>query len=145
MLGWITAVLEANRERSKMRMDPRVASSHGLFMNLSVVILHMCEPFLEPMNGKAWGKVDVRWVAELSATALDHLESWPLFVICFNRCLGLPRPPEGRIAAEWLGCCGRETGRHTFRQPRGRKSGLLCSDIVYWVARDGMAKSKVDT
>ena len=68
MLGWITAVLEANRERSKMRMDPRLASSHGLFMNLSVVMLHMCEPFLEPMNGKAWGKVDARWVAELSAT-----------------------------------------------------------------------------
>ena len=59
MLDWIANAIELNaKERSKMKMDPREAAPHGFFVNLNAVLLQMCEPFLEPLSGKAWGKVD---------------------------------------------------------------------------------------
>ena len=59
MLQWIATCLEWNsKERSKMKMDHTHAASHGFFMNLDAVLLKMCEPFLEPLSGKAWPKVD---------------------------------------------------------------------------------------
>lgn len=59
MLKWIALCLECNaKERSKMNMDPAHAAPHGFFINLDSVLLKMCEPFLDPLSGKAWGKVD---------------------------------------------------------------------------------------
>lgn len=59
MLDWLANAIESNaKERSKMKMDPREAAPHGFFINLDAVLLQMCEPFLDPLSGKAWGKVD---------------------------------------------------------------------------------------
>ncbi|KAK9806446.1 hypothetical protein WJX73_007867 [Symbiochloris irregularis] len=62
MLAWFAAVLEINDERAKLQGDPALAASDGFFLNLSAVLLRCCQPFLEPLSGKAWGKVDPRYV-----------------------------------------------------------------------------------
>ena len=59
-LQWLGAVLEVNEERAKLQANPALAASDGFFLNLSAVLLRCCEPFLEPLSGKAWGKVDPR-------------------------------------------------------------------------------------
>lgn len=59
MVKWIGICLEWNsKERSKMKMDYAHAAPDSFFINLDAVLLKMCEPFLEPLSGKAWGKVD---------------------------------------------------------------------------------------
>lgn len=59
MLDWIADAIESNaKERSKMKMDIQEAAPHGFFVNLNAVLLQMCEPFLDPLSGKAWGKLD---------------------------------------------------------------------------------------
>ena len=40
--------------------DPARSASHGFFINLNAVLLRLCDPFLEPLSGKAWGKLDAR-------------------------------------------------------------------------------------
>ena len=60
MLSWLALALQSNAERGKMQMDPRKAANHSFFISLNAVLLKLCEPFLEPLSGKAWGKVDPR-------------------------------------------------------------------------------------
>ncbi|KAK9840736.1 hypothetical protein WJX81_001139 [Elliptochloris bilobata] len=62
MLRWLAHAIEANVERSKSMGDPARSASHGFFINLNAVLLRLCDPFLEPMSGKAWGKLDARYV-----------------------------------------------------------------------------------
>ena len=63
MLEWLAAVIECNaKERSKMNMDHNQAASHGFFVTFNAVLLKMCEPFLDPLSGKAWGKIDAGYV-----------------------------------------------------------------------------------
>ena len=64
MLGWLALALQSNSERGKMQMDPRKAANHSFFISLNAVLLKLCEPFLEPLSGKAWGKVDPRCASE---------------------------------------------------------------------------------
>ena len=61
MLSWLALSLECNAERNKMQMNPRLASNHSFFVSLDTVLLRLCDPFLEPLSGKAWGKVDAGW------------------------------------------------------------------------------------
>ncbi len=58
MLAWLAAALELNAERGKMQMRIEKASSHGFAVNLSGVLMRLCDPFVDPLQGKAWGKLD---------------------------------------------------------------------------------------
>ena len=58
MLAWLARALEINRERNKLQMNPRLAGTHSFFASLDAVLLSLCDPFLEPLSGKAWGKLD---------------------------------------------------------------------------------------
>lgn len=53
--------------------DPARSASHGFFINLNAVLLRLCDPFLEPMSGKAWGKLDARHVPALLFEAYQSL------------------------------------------------------------------------
>ena len=53
--------------------DPARSASHGFFINLNAVLLRLCDPFLEPMSGKAWGKLDARHVPALLLEAQQLL------------------------------------------------------------------------
>jgi hypothetical protein len=37
MIRWMAAVIEGNRERAKMRWDPKKGASHGFFWNFNQV------------------------------------------------------------------------------------------------------------
>ncbi len=70
MLTWLALALQSNAERGKMQMDPRKAATHSFFISLNAVLLKLCEPFLEPLSGKAWGKVDPRYAHSLSSSRM---------------------------------------------------------------------------
>lgn len=57
-MRWFGLALECNTERNKLQMNPRLASNHSFFVGLVTVLLRLCDPFLEPLSGKAWGKLD---------------------------------------------------------------------------------------
>jgi ubiquitin conjugation factor E4 B len=56
MLCWIAEALRRNVGRSKLQTNPIVTASHGFMLNLSMVLLMLCEPFLE--GGKGRDKID---------------------------------------------------------------------------------------
>ncbi len=60
MLKFIALALEANQEHTKEMPDVSLAAPRGMMLNLSAVLLKVCEPFLDPATGKAWGKLDSR-------------------------------------------------------------------------------------
>jgi ubiquitin conjugation factor E4 B len=69
-LDWLGAALRTNAERAKMRPDPKKAATDGFMLNLAAVALRLCEPFLDPRSGKAWGKLDARYPSDPRARAL---------------------------------------------------------------------------
>lgn len=81
MLDWLAAALHTNHERAKLRPDPKKAASDGFMINISITMLHLCDPFIDPGGGKAWGKLDARYVSDPTSR------------------LGLP-PDETRLAAD---------------------------------------------
>ncbi|CAK0786013.1 hypothetical protein CVIRNUC_009226 [Coccomyxa viridis] len=78
MLSWLALALQSNAERGKMQMDPRKAANHSFFISLNAVLLKLCEPFLEPLSGKAWGKVDPSYIT--GSKRIDHKEDTKLAV-----------------------------------------------------------------
>lgn len=64
ILDWLSVALSTNRERTKMRPDMHKASTDGFMINLCSVFLRLCRPFLDPSNGKAWGKLDAQYVSD---------------------------------------------------------------------------------
>ncbi|PRW05883.1 putative ubiquitin conjugation factor E4 [Chlorella sorokiniana] len=71
MLNWLAAALDSNLERTKMRPDPKKMSTDGFALNLALVLLRCCDPFVDPASGKAWGKLDVRYACD-PAARLKH-------------------------------------------------------------------------
>ena len=60
MLKWIALALDSNNEHGKIKPNLSVAAPRGFMLNLVSVMLRICDPFLEPSSGKAWGKLDSR-------------------------------------------------------------------------------------
>eukprot|EP01087_Luapelamoeba_hula_P019356 TRINITY_DN6399_c1_g1_i1.p1 TRINITY_DN6399_c1_g1~~TRINITY_DN6399_c1_g1_i1.p1 ORF type:complete len:1181 (-),score=268.98 TRINITY_DN6399_c1_g1_i1:450-3992(-) len=52
VLDWIGAVLQQNISRTRMHGDRRKASSDAFCLNLAVVLLELCGPFLDPAANK---------------------------------------------------------------------------------------------
>ena len=57
MLQWFAETLRRNLGRSKLQINPILTASHGFMLNLSMVLLMLCEPFLE--GGK--GREKIEW------------------------------------------------------------------------------------
>lgn len=66
-IDWIAAALHCNAERAKMRPDVRKAATEGFMINLSAVCLRLCRPFLDPVQGKAWPRLDPRYPSDPQA------------------------------------------------------------------------------
>jgi ubiquitin conjugation factor E4 B len=71
LLQWIGLVVDRNFIRTtegyqnNMRSGPPVASSDGMLSNLAVVLLRLCEPFLDPTDPKmVWKKVDMSYMLD---------------------------------------------------------------------------------
>jgi len=63
MIDWLAGVMEGNKERAKMQVDPLKAASHGFFINHNAVMLRLAGPFLDPTSPNFWKRVDVRYIA----------------------------------------------------------------------------------
>lgn len=96
VLLWFAAALRVNKERTKMRPDMKKASTDGFMLNLCSVLLRLCRPFLDHTNGKAWSKLDVKYISDPRSrgrsfdddTRLglqnDELQEWAQKVILKN-------------------------------------------------------------
>ena len=51
LMEWLAAAIECNNDRAKMQVNPLHTSSNGFAVNLSAVLLKLCEPFLDPDIG----------------------------------------------------------------------------------------------
>lgn len=74
MLSWLAAVLDSNSERDKMRPDMKKAGTDGFMLNVAGVMLQLCEPFMDPLTGKAWPRLDARYVSDPAARTPCSLE-----------------------------------------------------------------------
>jgi hypothetical protein len=120
MLAWLARALEANAERNKLQMNPRLAASHSFFASLAAVLLRLCDPFLEPLSGKAWGKLDPGCVWALPFLCLEKpLSTFPTLLSSLR-----PKGSSQRLSSEawlfmgsimhpnhvWLAACGPLAG-----------------------------------
>ncbi|OEL27750.1 putative ubiquitin conjugation factor E4 [Dichanthelium oligosanthes] len=85
VLEYIAEVINKNASRSGMQVDPLKCASTGMFVNLSSVMLRLCEPFLDNMESKK-DKIDVKYIfcnsridfKDLTAinASSDEVSSW---------------------------------------------------------------------
>ncbi|KAI8541697.1 hypothetical protein RHMOL_Rhmol08G0082500 [Rhododendron molle] len=68
VLEYLGEVINKNSSRAHMQVDPIVCASSGMFVNLSAVMLRLCEPFLDANLTKR-DKIDPRYV--FYSTRLD--------------------------------------------------------------------------
>ncbi|OWZ05377.1 Ubiquitin conjugation factor E4 [Phytophthora megakarya] len=53
VLAWLEQAIEVNAERAKENPDVNITSTNGMFVNLTMVLLKLCGPFLAPKSNKA--------------------------------------------------------------------------------------------
>ncbi|XP_043723166.1 probable ubiquitin conjugation factor E4 [Telopea speciosissima] len=68
VLEYLAEVIKKNSSRSQMQVDPLSCASSGMFVNLSTVMLRLCEPFLDANLTKR-DKIDPKYV--FHGTRLD--------------------------------------------------------------------------
>ncbi|KAM0846224.1 hypothetical protein ACQ4PT_055809 [Festuca glaucescens] len=61
VLEYLAEMINKNVGRSGMQVDPLKCASSGTFVNLSAVMLRLCEPFLDQMESKK-DKIDVKYL-----------------------------------------------------------------------------------
>ncbi|KAG0460236.1 hypothetical protein HPP92_023364 [Vanilla planifolia] len=61
VLDYIAAVIMKNSARSRIQVDPLSCASTGMFVNLSAVMLRLCEPFLDATASKR-DKIDANYL-----------------------------------------------------------------------------------
>lgn len=71
VLGYLAAVINKNSSRAHLQVDPLSCASSGMFVNLSAVMLRLCEPFLDANLTKR-DKIDPQYV--FSSTRLELRE-----------------------------------------------------------------------
>lgn len=63
VLEYLAEVINRNLSRAQMQVDPLLCASSGMFVNLSAVMLRLCEPFLDANLSKR-DKIDPKYVFE---------------------------------------------------------------------------------
>lgn len=61
VLQYIAEVINKNASRAHIQVDPISSASSGMFVNLSAVMLRLCEPFLDANSSKK-DKIDPKYV-----------------------------------------------------------------------------------
>eukprot|EP00884_Botryococcus_braunii_P021437 jgi/Botrbrau1/7978/Bobra.384_2s0006.1 len=65
MVTWLAQAIQANAvERGKIQMDYKAAASDGFFLNMSAVLLGLCQPFMDPESKPARQSIDPRYVMQ---------------------------------------------------------------------------------
>ncbi|KAL0476344.1 ubiquitin, partial [Acrasis kona] len=50
MMKWLGAAIEGNKFRARMQDDPFQSSTEGFMSNFEVIMLKLCQPFLDPKS-----------------------------------------------------------------------------------------------
>eukprot|EP00644_Phytophthora_capsici_P013443 jgi/Phyca11/568556/estExt2_Genewise1.C_PHYCAscaffold_290239 len=53
VLAWLEQAMQVNVERAKENPDANITATNGMFVNLTMVLLKLCGPFLAPRSKKA--------------------------------------------------------------------------------------------
>ncbi|KAG1711371.1 hypothetical protein DVH05_008625 [Phytophthora capsici] len=53
VLAWLEQAMQVNVERAKENPDANITATNGMFVNLTMVLLKLCGPFLAPKSKKA--------------------------------------------------------------------------------------------
>lgn len=69
MVRWLAGVINGNSGRAKLQIDNNAVATDGFFANLSLVLLKLCGPFLDPSSPLFWKRVDPAFVAAGGAPA----------------------------------------------------------------------------
>lgn len=72
VLEYLAEVINKNASRAHLQVDPLSCASSGMFVNLSAVMLHLCEPFLDANLTKR-DKIDAKYVLSCSRLELRGL------------------------------------------------------------------------
>ncbi|KAJ8775019.1 hypothetical protein K2173_020023 [Erythroxylum novogranatense] len=72
VLQYLAEVINRNSSRAQIQVDPMSCASSGMFVNLSAVMLRLCEPFLDPHLTKR-DKIDPRYVFHCNRLDLRDL------------------------------------------------------------------------
>lgn len=74
VLEYLAVVIKKNAARSRIQVDPMSCASSGMFVNLSAVMLRLCEPFLDASSSKR-DKIDPNYIFYNNRLDLRHLTS----------------------------------------------------------------------
>ncbi|KAK9742559.1 hypothetical protein RND81_03G182000 [Saponaria officinalis] len=72
VLEFLAAVINSNSSRAALQVDPLTCASSGMFVNLSSVMLRLCEPFLDA-NLSKMDKIDPTYVFRSNRLRLREL------------------------------------------------------------------------
>ncbi|WOG93271.1 hypothetical protein DCAR_0312552 [Daucus carota subsp. sativus] len=72
VLQYLAEVINKNKSRAHIQVDPISCASSGMFVNLSAVMLRLCEPFLDANLSKR-DKIDPQYVFSSSRLDLSEL------------------------------------------------------------------------
>lgn len=72
VLEYLAEVINKNASRAHLQVDPLSCASSGMFVNLSAVMLQLCEPFLDANLTKR-DKIDAKYVLSCSRLELRGL------------------------------------------------------------------------
>ncbi|XP_069155553.1 probable ubiquitin conjugation factor E4 [Solanum lycopersicum] len=72
VLGHLATVINKNSSRAQLQVDPLSCASSGMFVNISAVMLKLCEPFLDANLTKR-EKIDPRYVFSSNRLELREL------------------------------------------------------------------------
>ncbi|XP_015077906.1 probable ubiquitin conjugation factor E4 [Solanum pennellii] len=72
VLGHLATIINKNSSRAQLQIDPLSCASSGMFVNLSAVMLKLCEPFLDANLTKR-DKIDPRYVFSSNRLELREL------------------------------------------------------------------------
>jgi ubiquitin conjugation factor E4 B len=57
-LDWFASIMNANHKRRAIQVDPKEVASDGFMMNVTVILDHLCEPFMDTTYSKI-DRIDV--------------------------------------------------------------------------------------
>ncbi|KAL2552266.1 putative ubiquitin conjugation factor E4 [Forsythia ovata] len=72
VLEYLAEVINRNSSRAQLQVDPLSSASSGMFVNLSAVMLRLCEPFLDANMSKK-DKIDPKYVFDSNRLELRGL------------------------------------------------------------------------
>ncbi|KAF2184279.1 hypothetical protein K469DRAFT_633596 [Zopfia rhizophila CBS 207.26] len=70
ILDWFALAVNANHKRRAMQVDPKIVSSDGFMVNITVVLDRLCEPFMDATFSKV-DRIDIDYLRRSPRVRID--------------------------------------------------------------------------